>query len=311
MEHHMDISHTIHMLGDLLGKVISDLESPALFEIEERIRAEAKSRRAGDPSAAQRLQKLVSALSADEARAVASAFATYFDLVNLAEDNQRVQLLNKKLEWNYPEPIDESIGEAIAKLKARGITNEQMSTLLENLSIELVLTAHPTEARRRTVLSKIEHTAQLLQEISNKKHSKRNHDALLAALQSEISALWLTERARANLGPTLIEHFTYRGGPHSTSDDPAKYRPADEGRQWPLGDPIERLRDHLVSLGEWSEEQHKQAQEEAVELVRATGREAEKVGVLSTEAPQRRAEMFEDVYKDVPWHLAQQRDEGA
>ena len=122
---------------------------------------------------------------------------------------------------------------------------------------------------------------------------------------------WAAERARANLGPTLIEHFTYRGGPHSTSDDPSRYRPADEGRCWPLGDPIERLRDHLVSLGEWSEEQHRQAQEEAVELVRATGREAEKVGVLSTEAPQRRAEMFEDVYKDVPWHLAQQRDEGA
>jgi 2-oxoisovalerate dehydrogenase E1 component alpha subunit len=104
--------------------------------------------------------------------------------------------------------------------------------------------------------------------------------------------------------------FSYRAGPHSTSDDPARYRPADEARQWPLGDPIERLRDHLVSLGEWSEEQHRAAQEEAVER-RATGREAEKVGVLSTEAPQKRAEMFEDVYKDVPWHLAQQRDEGA
>ena len=120
---------------------------------------------------------------------------------------------------------------------------------------------------------------------------------------------WAAERARANLGPTLIEHFTYRGGPHSTSDDPSRYRPADEGRCWPLGDPIERLRDHLVSLGEWSEEQHRQAQEEAIERVRATGREAEKVGVLSTEAPQKRAEMFEDVYKDVPWHLRQQRDE--
>ncbi len=120
---------------------------------------------------------------------------------------------------------------------------------------------------------------------------------------------WAAERARANLGPTLIEHFTYRGGPHSTSDDPSRYRPADEGRCWPLGDPIERLRDHLVSLGEWSEEQHRQAQEEAVETVRATGREAEKIGVLSTEAPQKRAEMFEDVYKEVPWHLRQQRDE--
>ena len=120
---------------------------------------------------------------------------------------------------------------------------------------------------------------------------------------------WAAERARANLGPTIIEHFTYRGGPHSTSDDPTRYRPADEKACWPLGDPIERLKTHLISIGEWSEEQHKQAQEEAVEHVRATGREAEKVGILSTDAPQSRAEMFEDVYKDVPWHLRQQRDE--
>ena len=120
---------------------------------------------------------------------------------------------------------------------------------------------------------------------------------------------WAAERARANLGPTIIEHFTYRGGPHSTSDDPTRYRPADEKACWPLGDPIERLKTHLISIGEWSEEQHKQAQEEAVEHVRATGREAEKVGILSTDAPQTRADMFEDVYKDVPWHLRQQRDE--
>ncbi len=194
----MDISQIIHMLGDLLGRIISDLESPALFEIEENIRAEAKLRRSGDLSAAQRLQKLVSALSADEARAVAAAFATYFDLVNLAEDNQRVQLLNQKLDRKYPDPIDESIGEAIAVLKSRGVTQEQMQALLESLSIELVLTAHPTEARRRTVLSKIEHIAQLLQEISNTEISVRERDTLLVAMRSAISALWLTERARAN-----------------------------------------------------------------------------------------------------------------
>ena len=120
---------------------------------------------------------------------------------------------------------------------------------------------------------------------------------------------WAAERARANLGPTMIELFSYRAGPHSTSDDPARYRPADEARQWPLGDPIERLRDHLVSLGEWSDEQHRAAQEEAIEHVRAVGREAEKVGVLGPGAAHSRESMFEDVYKDMPWHLREQRDE--
>jgi 2-oxoisovalerate dehydrogenase E1 component alpha subunit len=120
---------------------------------------------------------------------------------------------------------------------------------------------------------------------------------------------WAAERARNNGGPTLIEHFTYRAGPHSTSDDPSRYRPGDEARAWPLGDPIARLRDHLVTLGEWSEDQHRQAQEEAIENVRNAGREAEKLGVLAVDAPHDPASMFEDVYKDVPWHLQKQRED--
>ncbi len=120
---------------------------------------------------------------------------------------------------------------------------------------------------------------------------------------------WAAERAHANLGPTLIEHFTYRGGAHSTSDDPSRYRPADEARCWPLGDPVERLKQHLISIGEWSEDQHRAAQEEATETVRAAGREAEKIGVLGAEDAHARESMFEDVYKDMPWHLRQQREE--
>jgi 2-oxoisovalerate dehydrogenase E1 component alpha subunit len=120
---------------------------------------------------------------------------------------------------------------------------------------------------------------------------------------------WAAERARANLGPTMIEHFTYRGGPHSTSDDPARYRPADEGRAWPLGDPIERLKQHLILLGEWNDDQHRQAQEEATEKVREAGREAEKIGVLGAEGAHPAQSMFEDVYKEMPWHLQRQREE--
>jgi 2-oxoisovalerate dehydrogenase E1 component alpha subunit len=121
---------------------------------------------------------------------------------------------------------------------------------------------------------------------------------------------WAAERARANLGPTMIELFTYRAGAHSTSDDPSRYRPSDEAKCWPLGDPVERLKQHLIALGEWDDSQHTAAQEAAVELVRAAGREAEAVGVLTEEGAQSRESMFEDVYKDLPWHLRQQRDEG-
>ncbi|HXD09870.1 MAG TPA: phosphoenolpyruvate carboxylase, partial [Anaerolineales bacterium] len=194
----MELSENIHLLGDLLGKVISELESPEIFQIEERIRALAKARRGGDAVAAERLHAEVSDLQNEDARVIAASFAAYFDLVNLAEENHRVQLLRQREDASYPEPIRESIGEAIMILKERGVTPEQISTLLGDLSIELVLTAHPTEARRRTVLSKTERISQLLSLLNQNLISLRERDESIQALHAEISALWLTDRARAD-----------------------------------------------------------------------------------------------------------------
>jgi len=139
----MEISQYIHLLGDQLGKVISELESPAIYETEEGIRTEAKARRAGDESAAKRLRQQVEVLSADEARAVAAAFATYFDLVNLAEENYRLAILRKQEAENAPAPLRESIGEAVAVLKRRGVTREQMdATLRDEEDVRLLRVDH-------------------------------------------------------------------------------------------------------------------------------------------------------------------------
>jgi len=86
---------------------------------------------------------------------------------------------------------------------------------------------------------------------------------------------WAARRARANLGPTLIELFTYRAAAHSSSDDPSGYRPAGEAESWPLGDPITRLKGHLIRLNEWTEEQHATLEEELKEVVLAAAKEAE------------------------------------
>jgi len=120
---------------------------------------------------------------------------------------------------------------------------------------------------------------------------------------------WAAERARNNLGATLIEHFTYRAEGHSTSDDPSRYRPADEGKAWPLGDPIERLKNHLISLGEWSDEKQQAAHEEAVEQVTAANKEASSHGTLGENKLPSASTMFEDVYKDMPEHLRRQRQQ--
>ena len=119
---------------------------------------------------------------------------------------------------------------------------------------------------------------------------------------------WAAERARANLGATLIEFLTYRASGHSTSDDPTKYRPADEAAHWPLGDPIERLKAHLIQLGEWSEERHAQAGAELTEQLRSAQRAAEEVGTLGQSKPSV-AEMFNCVFKEPDWRVIEQRRE--
>jgi len=119
---------------------------------------------------------------------------------------------------------------------------------------------------------------------------------------------WAAERARANLGATLIELFTYRASAHSTSDDPTRYRSIEEGANWPLGDPIERLKRHLARIGAVSTEEAGALEAEVLEQVRKAGREAEKVGVFGASRPPLEG-MFEGVYKDKPWHLARQEAE--
>src|SRR4051794_17640204 len=120
---------------------------------------------------------------------------------------------------------------------------------------------------------------------------------------------WAAARARANRGATLIELFTYRAAPHSTSDDPSRYRPEDEWQNWPYGDPVARLSKHLSLRGEWSPERHKQLESELVDEVREAGREAEKYGTLDQGPSYSAKTMFEDVFKEMPWHLRRQRQE--
>jgi 2-oxoisovalerate dehydrogenase E1 component alpha subunit len=118
---------------------------------------------------------------------------------------------------------------------------------------------------------------------------------------------WAVERARANLGATVIELFTYRGGAHSTSDDPNRYRAANEGAAWPLGDPIARLKQHLVALGEWDDGRHAALEVELVEHVKAEGKASEALGMLGQGPRPNPASMFDDVFKEMPAHLARQR----
>jgi 2-oxoisovalerate dehydrogenase E1 component alpha subunit len=118
---------------------------------------------------------------------------------------------------------------------------------------------------------------------------------------------WAADRARANHGATVIELYTYRAAAHSTSDDPTKYRPAKEEEKWPLGDPIERLKQHLIRSGAWSADRHKVQEKEVTEEVTAAAREAESYGTLGTGPTHSASTMFEDIFKEPTWNLREQR----
>ena len=119
---------------------------------------------------------------------------------------------------------------------------------------------------------------------------------------------WAIERARSGRGATLIELFTYRASGHSTSDDPGKYRPTDEAHAWPLGDPVERLKQHLIHLGEWDEARHLALAAELEGTVRAAVKAGETIGTLGKSKPSVK-EMFEGVFKDPDWRVIEQRRE--
>ena len=120
---------------------------------------------------------------------------------------------------------------------------------------------------------------------------------------------WARQRASAGKGATHIEVLTYRAGAHSSSDDPSRYRPSDEFSAWPGGDPIDRLKRHLISVGSWSDEKQESMEARIDEEVMQAYKEAVKYGDLA-EGPYPSSDtIFTEVYSEVPWHLREQWDE--
>jgi phosphoenolpyruvate carboxylase len=194
----MNLSDMIHRLGDTLGQVITEQESQAFFDLEEAIRLAAKARREGEEGAEARLLQRVESMDTDQARGVAAAFTEYFDLVNLAEEIYRIDIVRQRKRELYPEPIAGSIGEAVASAYHQGVPEGRMRALLDHLDIELVLTAHPTEAKRRTILSKLQRITGMLWQMKNADLLPDESERLQRNLHAEITNLWLTSRVRAN-----------------------------------------------------------------------------------------------------------------
>jgi phosphoenolpyruvate carboxylase len=204
------LSADIHLLGDLLGEVIVEQEGEVCFELEESMRALAKSRRSGEEAAARELDSLVASLDLDQAQLLTKAFATYFRLVNIAEETQRARVLRSR-ERASEGHLRESISEAVAGFRQAGLTEEAVRSLLDSLSIRPVLTAHPTEAKRDVVLAKLRRISESLHRLDVHGLLPRETAAEVSAIREEIVGLWQTTPTRSSSPSVLdeVQHGLY------------------------------------------------------------------------------------------------------
>ncbi|HRQ13212.1 MAG TPA: phosphoenolpyruvate carboxylase, partial [Promineifilum sp.] len=199
------LSEDIHLLGDILGHVIRRQAGIEIFELEERIRALAKTRRLeSDPAIDTRLAYVVGRLDSAEAELVARSFTTYFELVNLAEEQHRVRVLRERERDVHPQPLSESVAGAVAALWKAGVDEFEMRRLLNRLDIELVFTAHPTQAKRRTILTKLRNIAAALTELDVRDLLPSERQALVDQVTAEVTLMWVTDRSRTSR-PTVTD----------------------------------------------------------------------------------------------------------
>ena len=188
----------VRLLGALLGQVITEQAGEGVFELVERLRQAAIAlRRDDDPALRGRVEAELDGLDLGAMEAVISAFSLYFQLVNLAEARGRVRALRRRERAARDGLLDDSVAEAIARLRRAGRDDAALDAILERLRITPVLTAHPTEARRRTALIALRRCAVLLERLDDPRLTPSEDREVRRRLREEITLLWRTADLRS------------------------------------------------------------------------------------------------------------------
>ena len=188
----------VRLLGALLGQVITEQAGEGIYDLVERLRLAAiASRHDEQPEVRERLDAELDALELEDAEAVITAFSLYFQLVNLAEARARVRALRRRERAARDGLLDDSVAEAVARLRRAGRTDAELDAIMERLRITPVLTAHPTEARRRTTLVALRRCAVLLERFDDTRLTPSEDRETRRRLREEISVLWRTSDLRA------------------------------------------------------------------------------------------------------------------
>ena len=168
------------------------------------VRELAARRRSADVQTDEQLAQMIASLTARQMTDLARATTILFDLINLAEDRQRVRVVRERERSAHPDPRPESIGQAIARIRQMGWDAPRLEELLRRLSIELVLTAHPTEAKRRSVRNKIRGMRQAVQALDDPSLLPAERRRRTLELRSQFVSLWQSDLLRPNR-PTAPE----------------------------------------------------------------------------------------------------------
>ena len=193
---HDQLSREVKLLGALLGQVIAEQGGPALLELVERCRLRSIAfRENGDQAAESALAIELDSLDVERAESLAKAFSLYFQLVNLAEERDAVRRLRRD-ERATGAPVEGTPDAAIDWLLERGWSGERISALLNRLRISPVLTAHPTEARRRTMLTALRRCYRLLEQLDDPRLGATEDADIRRRLREEISILWRSSAVR-------------------------------------------------------------------------------------------------------------------
>ena len=188
------LSNDVRLLGNLLGQVIREQHGDEAFQLVESVRHLAKARRSGDQSTTEQMMAIFGRLSIQEKLILVKAFSNYFQLINIAEDQERIRVLRAR---ETRGPLSESIDEAIRILHGRGANALEMRKLLDQLRLRFVLTAHPSEAKRNEVLLKLRAIARMMMQRDREHLLEREHRLLEERLAEEIEELWQTRAVRA------------------------------------------------------------------------------------------------------------------
>ncbi len=224
----------VRLLGEILGRVLTEQEGEDVLRLEERIRLLARLGRRGDEGASRGLEETIAALDVEAQAVVLRAFTLYFHLANIAEQHHRIRRRHEaELEGAT---LRESLDESVALLAAEGVTEHELHGTAERVSVELVLTAHPTEALPRTILEKHRTIAELIAGLDDPRLTARHREEIERRLAEEVTLLWQTDEVRSqrprvvdeirqglwfleqslwDVGPSLLEAWRERLGPSS------------------------------------------------------------------------------------------------